>query len=167
MVPKSYRPPYAGFISRFIAFVVDLVIINVISVVVIASIGLILNFFGLDNSSGLVSTFIKSLVATLENEALLITVSFTSVFGAVYLLFFWVLVGITPGKALLGLRVVRADGQSLTIGRAFLRLVGYWVSALLFFLGFVMVIFDNRRQGLHDKIANTVVVYNWKSPDKK
>lgn len=157
--------PYAGFVSRLIAFTIDLIIINVISIIIVASTGLIANFFGLGNTTGPIKTVLDFTISTLENGTLLITLSFTSMFGAAYLLFFWVLVGVTPGKALLGLRIVRTDGRPLNIGRALLRLIGYWLSALLLFLGFVLVIIDNRRQGLHDKLAGTVVIYNWQSQD--
>ncbi len=163
MTLQTYPQPYAGFVSRFIALVVDLIVINVISIVVLASIGLILNFFGLDNTLDPVRDVVNYLATTLENGALWITVSFSTLFGVIYFLFFWVLVGFTPGKALFGLRIVRANGQRLTFVRAVLRLIGYWISALLLFLGFILVILDNRRQGLHDKFADTIVIYGWES----
>jgi uncharacterized RDD family membrane protein YckC len=71
----------------------------------------------------------------------------------------WVRFGFTPGKYALSARVVDADtGQPLSSGRAFLRYVGYFVSAIPFCVGLVWVAFDRRKQGWHDKIANSVVV---------
>lgn len=71
----------------------------------------------------------------------------------------WVRYGFTPGKYALSARVVDADtGQPLSFGRALLRYVGYFVSAIPFFLGLLWVAFDRRKQGWHDKIANSVVV---------
>jgi len=61
---------------------------------------------------------------------------------------------------LMGLRLVRTDGQRLHIGNAIRRELGYVVSAILF-LGYLWVLFDNRRQGFHDKLAGTIVVYSW------
>jgi hypothetical protein len=54
--------------------------------------------------------------------------------------------------------VVRTDGSPLTWGQAFLRYLGYLVSAAVFSLGFVWVSFDSKRQGWHDKIARTYVI---------
>ena len=71
----------------------------------------------------------------------------------------WVRYGFTPGKYALSARVVDADtGQPLSPGRALLRYAGYFVSAIPFCLGLVWVAFDRRKQGWHDKIANSVVV---------
>ena len=57
-------------------------------------------------------------------------------------------------------RIVRTDGERMRFGNCVRRLIGYWVSAILF-LGFLWVLVDNRRQGFHDKIAGTFVVYAW------
>lgn len=71
----------------------------------------------------------------------------------------WVRYGFTPGKYALSARVVDADtGQPLSPGRALLRYVGYFISAIPLCLGLVWVAFDRRKQGWHDKIANSVVV---------
>jgi uncharacterized RDD family membrane protein YckC len=77
----------------------------------------------------------------------------------VYYMFFWTLLGYTPGKFLLGLKIIRRDGSKLTPGRAFLRFIGYWISAIPLFFGFIWIIFDHRRQGWHDKLADTQVIY--------
>ena len=71
----------------------------------------------------------------------------------------WVLVGFTPGKGLLGLRILRADGQRIGLGRAIVRYAGYWVSLIFLGLGFIWILFDRRRRGWHDKLAGTCVVY--------
>lgn len=69
--------------------------------------------------------------------------------------------GQTPGKMFMGLRVVNEDGSPGAIGfeRAFLRWVGYTINTVFFSIGWLMVAVDERHQGLHDKIARTVVVY--------
>ena len=67
----------------------------------------------------------------------------------------------TPGKLLLGCQVVDADtGEPITIKQAIIRYLGYFVSILSLFIGFLWVVWDKRKQGFHDKMANTVVVYN-------
>jgi uncharacterized RDD family membrane protein YckC len=55
--------------------------------------------------------------------------------------------------------VVRdVDGGPLSIGQAVIRLIGYWVSSAVLYLGFIWVLIDKRRRGWHDLIAGTVVV---------
>jgi uncharacterized RDD family membrane protein YckC len=78
----------------------------------------------------------------------------------VYFTYFHGATGRTPGKMLLGLQVVSADGAPISFGTAFLRTVGYFISSLLFTfpLGFIWAAFDKRKQGWHDKIAGTVVI---------
>jgi uncharacterized RDD family membrane protein YckC len=76
-----------------------------------------------------------------------------------YYVFFWTFIGYTPGKALMGLRIVRQDGRPLSFWRAWLRFIGYSISALPFFLGFIWILFDRQHEGWHDKIANTHVIY--------
>ncbi len=75
----------------------------------------------------------------------------------------WVLIGQTPGQALLGLRVVRLDHRRMTVRRAFVRYLGYWLAAIPLCLGFVWIVVDPRRQGWNDKLAGTCVVYSWEA----
>lgn len=77
---------------------------------------------------------------------------------ATYFTYFHGTTGQTPGKRLLGLRVVQADGEMMTPGIAFLRWVGYIISKIPLYLGFLWVAFDARKQGWHDKIAGTCVI---------
>jgi len=77
---------------------------------------------------------------------------------ALYNVAFWRLNGQTPGKWLLGIRVVSIAGGRLRIGQALLRLVGYLFSALPFYLGFLWILGPERR-GFHDRLARTEVVY--------
>lgn len=65
----------------------------------------------------------------------------------------------TPGKLLLGCHVVDADTkQPLKIPQALIRYLGYFVSLLPLGLGFFWIIWDKRKQGFHDKLANSVVI---------
>lgn len=66
----------------------------------------------------------------------------------------------TPGKLLLECQIVDADSLlPMTSRQAVLRYVAYLASVLPLMLGFLWVAYDKRKQGFHDKIANTVVVY--------
>jgi len=67
--------------------------------------------------------------------------------------------GQTVGMRFLGLRVVGTDGQLIGLGTALIRWLGLVVSLSVLFLGVIWVAFDPQKQGWHDKIALTYVVY--------
>jgi uncharacterized RDD family membrane protein YckC len=67
--------------------------------------------------------------------------------------------GQTLGKRALGIRVISfADGGPIGYGRAFIRWIGRFVSAFVFLLGYLWMLWDKERQTWHDKFANAVVV---------
>jgi uncharacterized RDD family membrane protein YckC len=79
--------------------------------------------------------------------------------GALIVLLFWAERQATPGKLVLGLRIVDAEtGDTPTMGRLTLRYVGYLISALPLGLGYLWALWDRRNQGWHDKMAGTLVV---------
>lgn len=133
---------YAGFWIRFAASLVDSVILIVVLGVPLALI------FGVDSMDfnatdpGLVVNLIQYVVP----------VALT--------VWFWVKYLGTPGKMLFGLRIVDANtGRALSTPQAIGRYLGYYVSLIPFMLGFIWVAFDSRKQGFHDKLAGTVVIY--------
>ena len=65
--------------------------------------------------------------------------------------------GQTPGKRVMGIRVVRLDGQPVTWWHAFERAGGYAAGLATGTLGFAQIYWDPNRQAIHDKIAGTVV----------
>jgi uncharacterized RDD family membrane protein YckC len=76
-----------------------------------------------------------------------------------YFPWFWANGGATPGMRLFRLRLVRDhDGGPVGWGAALLRLLGFWVSGLVFYLGFAWILIDSRRRGWHDLLAGTVMV---------
>lgn len=80
-------------------------------------------------------------------------------FGFVYFPYFWAKDGQTIGNRQRHIRVVRdVDGGPLSMGTAILRLVGYWISGAVFYLGYIWILIDKRRRGWMDLIAGTVVV---------
>jgi len=84
---------------------------------------------------------------------------FISVLALLYFPFFWARGGATPGMKVAGIRVVNdRDGSRIGWGAALLRLVGWWVSSAVFYLGFVWILVDGRRRGWHDLIAGTCVI---------
>src|SRR3989344_3072797 len=73
--------------------------------------------------------------------------------------------GATPGKMALGLKVVDTNLGKITVGKAVKReAIGKFVSGIVLGLGYLWVIWDGKKQGWHDKIAGTVVVYKKSLP---
>ncbi len=93
----------------------------------------------------------------------------TTILSAI-ILSLWFYGGTTPGKWLLKMRIVDAKTGAAPSRKQFIkRLLGYIPSALFFMLGFFWISWDKKRQGWHDKIANTVVIKEkkWSHPRKK
>ncbi len=77
----------------------------------------------------------------------------------IYFSYFIGYTGQTPGKMLFGLYVIRANGENMNFRRAFIRWLGYIISGMVFYLGFLWAIFDRRKQGWHDKLAGSIVIH--------
>jgi uncharacterized RDD family membrane protein YckC len=78
--------------------------------------------------------------------------------GLVYYWFFLTrYAGQTPGKALIGIRVVKVDGSPINDSDAVIRYFGYAINSF-FLLGWAWAFFDDKGQGWHDKLARTYVV---------
>ena len=74
-------------------------------------------------------------------------------------IYFWHHTGATPGKLLLECKIVDATSlQTISWKQALIRLPAYLVSMLPAYLGFLWMIWDKRKQTLHDKLSNTVVL---------
>lgn len=78
--------------------------------------------------------------------------------GAYFTAFLALWRGRTPGKKLLGIRVARIDGREVDTWTAFTRFGGYAACVITGLLGFVQVVWHPNRQGLHDRVAGTVVI---------
>lgn len=66
--------------------------------------------------------------------------------------------GQTLGNKIMHIRVVSVSGDSLSFLQALLRYFGFFLSEVVFFLGFAWILWDKQKQGWHDKIAHTIVV---------
>jgi uncharacterized RDD family membrane protein YckC len=76
-----------------------------------------------------------------------------------YFPYFWAKSGQTPGMKIVNIKVVSdKDGGPVTMGQAILRLIGFWVSGLVFYLGYIWIFIDKRQRGWFDLIAGTVVI---------
>jgi uncharacterized RDD family membrane protein YckC len=81
------------------------------------------------------------------------------VLPAVAIIAFWIARQATPGKMVIGAKIVDAKtGNPASTGQLVGRYLGYYVSTIPLFLGIFWVAFDDKKQGWHDKLAGTVVV---------
>lgn len=129
--------------QRLTAFLIDIVFINILAYVA----NLILDLVGGNGVSAeaLSSDFTNSLTYTM------ITILYFPVFTALW--------AATPGKKILKIKVVLANGENLTTGKVILReTIGRWVSSFTF--GFVWIFFNKSNKNVWDFIAGTVVVKN-------
>ncbi len=80
---------------------------------------------------------------------------------AVAVVLFWLYKQATPGKMLVSVKVVDAKtGNTLSVAQSIGRYLGYFVSTIPLGLGLLWVAFDAKKQGWHDKLAGTVVIYS-------
>lgn len=66
--------------------------------------------------------------------------------------------GQTPGKMVMGIRVVKTDGTPLTTGDVIVRYFGYYINSMVACIGWLWATMDENKQGWHDKLARTYVV---------
>lgn len=164
--PPSQRGHYAGFVTRYLAFLLDVLLVAVAAFLLVTILRVTLAFFGfrglaLQTGAGATpaSAGLSPGMDVLLRWLLTIAGSFLG-FG-IYSIVGWLLVGKTVGKALMGLRVLGQDGRRLSLRQAVVRALGYYLSGLPLFIGFLWVLADDRRQAWHDKLAGTFVVYEW------
>ena len=149
--PESNQPgrvgQYAGFVSRLLAFALDIAV----------SLGLF----------ALAVALLTSIVGLLAGHSydvnrhgLIVEVLF-GVWLFIYFAFQWASNGRTLGMALFGVRVVTKDGSEIGRWQAIERTAALPLSLLFLGLGFLMALVQRERRALHDLIAGTCVVYSW------
>jgi len=144
---------YAGFWVRFLAKFLDGIIINVVCIVLNMLLAVLLlgsmNYFTAKAEPGNLAPFlIFQAVTMVLNTAI----------GLGYAIFFIRKFSATPGKMALGLKLVRADGSPLTVGRIVGRYFSEVVSSIILFIGYIMAGFDEEKRALHDRICDTRVI---------
>lgn len=117
-----------GFFPRFIATIIDMVILGIVQ-------------------------YVLQMVLDPSLAGLLSFVIYLA-----YFVYFWSSTGQTVGHKVMNLRVVRVDGAPLSVGTAVMRIIGFIISEIPLFLGLLWVLWDGGKQGWHDKIAGTCVV---------
>jgi uncharacterized RDD family membrane protein YckC len=146
---SAIERPYAGLVSRTVALAIDAAALTIGFAVASGVLGLILSLF--------------TAVEVSSPGAVLGAAAMWSLVVGGYFVLFWTLTGETPGMRLMALRVIDRDGDPLGFGQALLRLIGAILAAIPFFAGYLLILVDDRRRGLHDMIAGTTVVYAPKS----
>jgi len=150
-------PQFGGFWRRFVAYILDAIIINVGTSIIGGLIGVGIgmqavtggsNLAALETISGITGGLI-GLVGSWLYSALLESSSYQA----------------TPGKMALGLVVTDEMGQRISFGRATGRYFAKILSSLILLIGFFMIGWTARKQGLHDMLAGTLV-YKARSPQE-
>ena len=67
---------------------------------------------------------------------------------------FWTWRGQTPDKIARGIKIILSDGSFIGPGRSILRYAGYIISSLALMIGYLWIVIDHQKQGIHDKIAH-------------
>lgn len=152
-LPRSPGPApglrYAEPGPRLVAFIVDTVIVALLYIALFLVLGLLVAAVAVTSPAAVLGLLLLFPLLILG----------LGLAQGAYFALSWHRSGATPGMRMVGIRVVRAaDGGPLTGQQAVLRAIGYWVSSAVMYLGFLWILIDDRRQGWHDKIADTVVI---------
>ena len=140
---------YGGFWLRFVAYIIDAIVMVAVQYV-------ILMVFGLDEAlTGGFSEETATLSAGQSLTANVISIVLGWLYFAVLESGSW---QATLGKKALGMVVTDVDGQRISFLRATGRYFGKIVSSIILLIGFIMIAFTERKQGLHDMMAGTLVV---------
>jgi uncharacterized RDD family membrane protein YckC len=154
-------PVYAGFWLRFVAYLIDSVILGIFVMV------LFIPFFFLIGGAALIETLPRHRVDRLEGEQLGAVLTMIFLFAAIGILVKWLYFAYlesgekqgTWGKQLLGVYVTDLEGNRISFGRASGRFFAKIVSGLIpLGLGYIMAGFTERKQALHDMIASCLVL---------
>jgi uncharacterized RDD family membrane protein YckC len=145
--PEEQEPqvPVVGVGRRFAAYMIDWIVLSV-------------GGFFLGVAIALPLFIVGGFGEEMELLVNLVTSCLGFVLNALYFVIFWAATGQSPGKMVVGIKIVRTDGSRVSWTQSILRYIGYIVSALALSLGYAWIAFDSRRQGWHDKMADTVVV---------
>jgi uncharacterized RDD family membrane protein YckC len=137
---------YEGLVTRGIAFAIDAAIIDLVAIVVAGAVALALSVLSVSKDS-------------LDTILIAVGGALFLAWSVGYFVTFWSTTGQTPGSRLMRITVRTADdGDVLRPRRAAVRFVGLVLAAIPLGAGFVPILFDERRRGLQDMLAGTVVV---------
>jgi uncharacterized RDD family membrane protein YckC len=137
---------YEGLVTRGIAFAIDAAIIDLVAIVVAGGVALALSVLSVSKDS------LDTVLIAAGGAAFV-------VWSVSYFVIFWSTTGQTPGSRLMRIMVRSADdGSIIRPRRAALRFAGLILAAIPLLAGFLPILFDERRRGVQDMLAGTVVV---------
>lgn len=134
---------YVGLVTRIVAAALDVVVVNLIVVLVGGVLNLIATLLG--DTSGL--TNLEAIAGGVVWWLWIVA----------YFVTFWTLTGQTLGNRIMGIRVENAAGGPIRLRQALRRFAGAVLAAIPLGAGFLLVLVDDRRRGLQDRIGQTVV----------
>jgi uncharacterized RDD family membrane protein YckC len=138
---------YAGSVSRFLAYAIDLAISTGAFTLALAGISYAVQI-------------VTGKQVSWNRQDIAVTVIYVA-WEFFYFGYSWAMSGRTAGMAVLGVRVVRADGKAIDPWRGVVRALVFPLSFLLLGLGFLGILVQREHRALHDLIAGTAVVYSW------
>jgi uncharacterized RDD family membrane protein YckC len=136
---------YAGFWIRFWAVVVDSLILSIFGVLL----GIIVFLLEPD------ANFSEGITSFYYSINFIISALIPWLYGALFESGSW---QATPGKRLMGIYVTNLEGQKISFARASGRHFSKILSGLIILIGYIMVGLTDKKQGLHDKVADTLVL---------
>jgi len=162
---RTMMGQYAGLVTRGTALILDIIIVSLAVIIINWVISLpIVYFLNIDLSScGDEPVDFRNLAFIFCNGVNILWFLVTVLTPPIYFAVLMSIAGQTVGKYLMGVRVVRMDGQRMTIALSFLRWLGYFISAFLLGFGFWIVTVDRQRRALHDRLVGTCVIYSWRA----
>jgi len=135
-------PPYAGLFRRLVAIFLDVFLINLIFIILF----LPLSFIFQDSM----------------NEYMILAIAIPSAavsFFALLQLIMLLVSGQTIGKKMLKIKIIKQNYQKAGVGTILLReIIGRFLCGITLNIGYLMALFNQRKMGLHDKVAGTIVV---------
>jgi uncharacterized RDD family membrane protein YckC len=143
--------------TRFIALIIDYIITFIIGFIVLI---IISSFMPPPDPSDYVNGELSRDYQSANQQFTLVLLGISIVLTSIYHIYFLTHNdGQTPGKSAMKIKIVKLNGRKLTGGDAFIRnVIGYAISGLFLWFGFIWAAFDQKNQTWHDKMANTVVV---------
>jgi uncharacterized RDD family membrane protein YckC len=151
---------YAGFWLRFVALVIDGIIVGVAQSFIIVP---ILGVMGFNFATNLEDGNMSEAEAIGMIASIMATMGTTILISAFISILYYVLMETskfqgTVGKIALGLKVTDMNGGKLDVSKALIRNLGKIISGIILYIGYIMAGFTEKKQALHDMIANTLVV---------
>lgn len=157
--PRGSAHRFGGFWMRFLALVMDGIIIGIVSTIVRFPLGLAIGGVGLGlgrNPDPFQALAALPAILSLVGLSGLIQLALS----LAYEVYFLSTKGATPGKMALGLSVIRADGSNLSPGLATGRYFARFLGWMTLGIGFIIAGFDREKRSLHDHICGTRVIYS-------